>query len=54
MSLKPTPFSTIPEETVRLQLSILPRGNTVTRLRDEFGENLTDQRAAEAVRLRVD
>jgi hypothetical protein len=35
--LKPDPIPPIPVETARVIKMILPRGNAITRLRDEFG-----------------
>ncbi len=35
--LKPDPIPPIPVETARVIKMILPKGNAITRLRDEFG-----------------
>lgn len=43
MSLKPESPSSIPEDTARLVRSILPKGNTVTRLCDAFGALFRDE-----------
>jgi transposase len=42
MSLKPQPISPIPEDTARLVRTVLPRGNTITLVRDEFDSIYTD------------
>ena len=36
MSLHPEPIGEIPAETVRVARAAFPKGNVVTRLRDEF------------------
>ena len=36
MSLHPEPIGEIPAETVRVARAAFPKGNIVTRLRDEF------------------
>lgn len=43
MSLKPASPNPIPEATVNLMHAILPKGNAVTRLRDEFGALFSDE-----------
>ena len=40
--LKPDPNPPIPAETVRVIRTILPKGNAITRLRDEFGTIYTN------------
>jgi transposase len=44
MSLKPSPISHIPEETVRIAKAVFPKGNRYMLLRDTFGNlfNTTD------------
>ena len=41
--LKPTPIPPIPRDTNRVIRAILPNGNAITRLRDEFGTIYADQ-----------
>ena len=41
--IKPQKILTIPKDTTRVTRAILPKGNTITRLRDEFGTIYTDQ-----------
>ena len=41
--LKPTPIPPIPRDTNRVICAILPNGNAITRLRDEFGTIYVDQ-----------
>lgn len=41
--LKPDPIPPIPAETARVIRAILPKGNAITRLRDEFGTIYTDK-----------
>jgi transposase len=41
--LKNHPIPEIPSETKRILKAALPKGNTITRLRDEFGTIYTDQ-----------
>ena len=41
--LKPDQIPPIPTETARVIRSILPKGNAITRLRDEFGTIYTNQ-----------
>jgi transposase len=43
MSLHPQPIPDIPSETKRVTHAALPKGSTITRLRDEFGAVYTDQ-----------
>ncbi len=40
--LKPDPIPPIPAETARVIRTILPKGNAITRLRDEFGTIYSD------------
>ena len=41
--LKSTPIPAIPTETAHVIQTILPKGNAITRLRDEFGTIYTSQ-----------
>ncbi len=41
--IKPQKIPTIPKDTTRVIRAILPKGNAITRLRDEFGTIYTDQ-----------
>jgi hypothetical protein len=41
--IKPQKVPTIPRDTTRVIRAILPKGNAITRLRDEFGTIYTDQ-----------
>ena len=41
--IKPQKIPTIPRDTTRVIRAILPKGNAITRLRDEFGTIYTDQ-----------
>lgn len=43
MSLQPQAIPSIPEETVRVAHIILPKGNTYTHMRDEFGTFFQDE-----------
>lgn len=45
--LKPQPILPIPTETARVIRTILPKGNPITRLRDEFGSIYEDADFAE-------
>jgi transposase len=43
MSLKPSPISPIPPETMRVARLAFPKGSVAIRLRDEFGSLYQDQ-----------
>src|SRR4051812_26373043 len=43
MSLKPTPISPIPPETMRVACLAFPKGSVAIRLRDEFGSLYQDE-----------
>jgi len=43
MSLHPEPIGEIPAETVRVARAAFPKGNIVTRLRDEFSSLYHDE-----------
>jgi transposase len=43
MSLKPTPISPIPPETMRVARLAFPKGSVAIRLRDEFGSLYQDE-----------
>ncbi|CAM4410779.1 IS1182 family transposase [Deinococcus marmoris] len=43
MSLHPQPWGDVPEETARVARASFPKGNTIMRLRDEFGALYQDE-----------
>ncbi len=43
MSMHPQPIPTLPEETVRVARSVLPKGTMFLRMRDELGPLYTDE-----------
>lgn len=43
MSMHPEPIPTIPEETVRVAQSVLPKGNVWMQMRDELGTLYADE-----------
>src|SRR5215472_10308383 len=63
MTLRSDPIGPVPEETTRVARAAFPRGTTWMRLRDQLGpiyrdatfaELLSDRKAADAVRGRID
>src|SRR5215831_11661959 len=43
MSMHPEPIPTIPEETIRVAQSVLPKGNVWMQMRDELGTLYADE-----------
>ncbi len=43
MSLKPSPFQPVPDETVRVARAAFPKGNVYCKLRDQLGTVFTDE-----------
>jgi transposase len=52
MTLHPTPASPVPEETVRIALAAVPKGNVYVQMRDVLGSIYTDEQFADLFAIR--
>jgi transposase len=51
MTLHPTPASPVPEETVRIALAAVPKGNVSVQMRDVLGSIYTDEQFADLIAI---